>query len=106
MDRYALWTTPLNLILGDNINLRDNTDIIGVDQQSNQLIIQARAHDGQANGTITLYFPNPILRSGNGLCVDAQGLSTTVTVNNVKKGCRHRSRFVRDHESVNAARNP
>lgn len=85
MDRYALWTTPLDLILGDDIDLRDNTDITGVDQQSNQLIIQARAHDGQANGSITLVFSEPDLALKQWTVRDAQGLLTTVSVNNVKK---------------------
>ena len=85
MDRYALWTTPLNLILGDDIDLRDNTDIIGVAQQNNQLIIQARAHNGQANGAITLVFSEPDLALRQWTVHDAQGLLTTVSVSDVKK---------------------
>jgi outer membrane lipoprotein-sorting protein len=85
MDRYALWTTPLNLILGDDIDLRDNTDIIGVAQQNNQLIIQARAHNGQANGAITLVFSEPDLALRQWTVRDAQGLLTTVSVSDVKK---------------------
>lgn len=85
MDRYALWTTPLNLILGDDIDLRDNTDITGVEQQNNQLIIQARAHSGQANGNITLVFSEPDLALKQWTVRDAQGLLTTVSVSDVKK---------------------
>jgi len=85
MDRYALWTTPLNLILGDDVDLRDNSDITGVDQQNNELVIQARAHDGQANGAITLVFSEPDLALRQWTVRDAQGLLTTVSVNNVKK---------------------
>jgi outer membrane lipoprotein-sorting protein len=106
MDRYALWTTPLNLILGDNINLRDNTDITGVDQQSNQLIIQARAHDGQANGTITLVFSEPDLALKQWTVRDAQGLLTTVTVTNVKKDVAIDPGLFVITNQVNAARNP
>jgi outer membrane lipoprotein-sorting protein len=84
-DRYALWTTPLNLILGDNIDLRDNTDITGVDQQNGQLIIRARAHNGQANGSITLVFSEPDLALRQWTVRDAQGLLTTVSVSDVKK---------------------
>ena|ERR1700722_12379037 len=85
MDRYALWTTPLNLILGNDIDLRDNTDITGVDQQNNQLIIQARAHSGQANGNITLVFSEPDLALKQWTVRDAQGLLTSVSVSDVKK---------------------
>jgi outer membrane lipoprotein-sorting protein len=84
-DRYALWTTPLDLILGDDIDLRDNTDITGVEQQNNQLIIQARAHSGRTNGNITLVFSEPDLALKQWTVRDAQGLLTTVSISDVKK---------------------
>jgi outer membrane lipoprotein-sorting protein len=85
VDRYALWTTPLNLILGDNIDLRDNSDISGVEQQNSELVIQARAHNGQANGAITLVFSEPDLSLKQWTVRDAQGLLTTVSISDVKK---------------------
>lgn len=85
MDRYALWTTPLDLILGDDIDLRDNTDITSVEQQNSQLIIQARAHGGRTNGNITLVFSEPDLALKQWTVRDAQGLLTTVSVSDVKK---------------------
>jgi outer membrane lipoprotein-sorting protein len=85
VDRYALWTTPLNLILGDDIDLRDNSDITSVEQQNSQLIIHARAHTGEANGTIMLVFSEPDLALKQWTVHDAQGLLTTVSVNDVKK---------------------
>lgn len=84
-DRYALWTTPLDLILGDDIDLRDNTDITAVEQQNNQLIVQARAHSGRTNGNITLVFSEPDLALKQWTVRDAQGLLTTVSVSDVKK---------------------
>lgn len=85
MDRYALWTTPLDLILGDDIDLRDNSDITGVERQNNQLLIRARAHDGRANGNITLVFSEPDFALTQWTVRDAQGLLTTVSVSDVKK---------------------
>jgi outer membrane lipoprotein-sorting protein len=85
VDRYALWTTPLNLILGDNIDLRDNSDISGVEQQNSELVIQARAHNGQANGAITLVFSEPDLSLKQWTVRDAEGLLTTVSISDVKK---------------------
>jgi outer membrane lipoprotein-sorting protein len=85
IDRYALWTTPLDLILGDDIDLRDNSDITGVEQQNNELIVQARAHGGRANGNITLVFSEPDLALRQWTVRDAQGLLTTVSVSDVKK---------------------
>lgn len=83
-DRYALWTTPLDLILGDDIDLRNNSEIVGVQHQTGQLVIRARAHSGRANGNITLVFSEPDLALKSWTVVDAQGLLTTVSISNVK----------------------
>lgn len=83
-DRYALWTTPLDLILGNDIDLRNNSEIVGVVHQNGQLIIRARSHSGRVNGNITLVFSEPDLALKQWTVVDAQGLLTTVSINNVK----------------------
>src|SRR5579862_6821406 len=41
VDRYALWTTPLSLILGDDIDLRDHTEIVSVEHRGDQLLVSA-----------------------------------------------------------------
>ncbi len=83
-DRYALWTTPLDLILGDSIDLRDDAQIVGVEHPSGQLVIDARAHSGRVNGNITLVFSEPDLALKQWTVRDAQGLLTTVSISNVK----------------------
>ena len=83
-DRYALWTTPLDLILGDDIDLRDNSSIVGIEQQDNQMIIAARSHSGRVNGNITLVFSEPDLALRQWTVRDAQGLLTTVSISDVK----------------------
>jgi len=83
-DRYALWTTPLDLILGDDIDLRDNSDIVGVEHQDNQMVIEARSHSGRVNGNITLVFSEPDLALKQWTVRDAQGLLTTVSISGVK----------------------
>ncbi|HEX4081300.1 MAG TPA: outer membrane lipoprotein carrier protein LolA [Rhizomicrobium sp.] len=83
-DRYALWTTPLDLILGDDIDLGGNSDIVGVGQQDNQMIIEARSHSGRVNGNITLVFSEPDLALRQWTVRDAQGLLTTVSISDVK----------------------
>jgi outer membrane lipoprotein-sorting protein len=83
-DRYALWTTPLDLILGDDIDLRNNSDIVGVEEQNNQLVIQARSHSGRVDGNITLVFSEPDVALKQWTVRDAQGLLTTVSIRDVK----------------------
>lgn len=85
IDRYALWTTPLDLILGEDIDLRNNSEIVSVEHQNSQLVIDARSHSGRVNGNITLVFSEPDLALKQWTVVDAQGLLTTVSINGVKK---------------------
>jgi outer membrane lipoprotein-sorting protein len=83
-DRYALWTTPLDLILGDDLNLRDNPQIVGVEHQQGQLVIDAKSHSGRVNGNISLVFSEPTLALKQWTVRDAQGLLTSVSVSNLK----------------------
>jgi outer membrane lipoprotein-sorting protein len=84
VDRYALWTTPLNLILGNDLDLRDNTDIVGVEHRGDELVISARSHKGRVNGDLVLVFSEPTLALKQWTVKDAQGLLTTVAISNVK----------------------
>ena len=83
-DRYALWTTPLDLILGDDLDLRNNPQIVGVEHQEGQLVIDAKSHSGRANGNISLVFSEPTLALKQWTVTDAQRLLTTVSVSNLK----------------------
>jgi outer membrane lipoprotein-sorting protein len=84
-DRYPLWQTPLNLILGEGLDLRRDSEIVGVEHQAGQLVVNARSHSQQAAGNITLVFSEPDLALKQWSVVDAQGLLTTVSVRDVKK---------------------
>ena len=86
IDRYALWTTPLNIILGDDIDLRDNADIVGVTHKANELVVSARSHKGRVNGDLMLVFSEPSLALKQWTVKDAQGLLTTVAITDVKSG--------------------
>lgn len=83
-DRYALWTTPLDLILGNDIDLRDNSEIVGVEHGPGELVVNARSHSGRTNGNITLVFSEPDLALKQWTVTDPQGLLTTVSIRDVK----------------------
>jgi len=85
-DRYALWTTPLDLILGNNVDLRDDAQVVGVEHQNGQIVVEARAHSGRVNGNITLVFSEPNLALKQWTVRDAQGLLTTVSIAAAKAG--------------------
>lgn len=83
VDRYPIWSTPLNLILSNDVNLKKNQDIAGVERQPGELIVSARSRSQKVNGNITLVFAEPNLELRQWTVVDAQGLATTVSVRDV-----------------------
>ncbi len=85
IDRYPLWETPLDLILGNDLDLRHNDAIVSVEHQEGRLVVNARSHSKRANGNITLVFSEPDLALRQWTVVDAQGLLTTVSVRDYKK---------------------
>jgi outer membrane lipoprotein-sorting protein len=88
VDRYPIWSTPLNLILSSDVNLKNNDEIAGVQHQAGELIVDARSHSSKVNGNITLVFAEPNLELRQWTVVDAQGLATTVSVRDVRQDIR------------------
>jgi outer membrane lipoprotein-sorting protein len=85
-DRYPLTGTPLNLLLSDRLDLKKSSLITGVQHSPGQLIVTGRARDRNATGSITIVFTDPELELRQWTIVDAQGLPTTVSINNVQQG--------------------
>jgi outer membrane lipoprotein-sorting protein len=86
IDKYPLSQTPLDLILGDRIDLLHNHSIVGVGRQQDQFVIKARSRGGQTQGNISLVFSEPGLELRQWTVVDNQGLTTTVALQNVQLG--------------------
>ena len=86
VDRYPIWSTPLNLILSSDVNLKKNQEISGVEHQPGELIIEARSHSSNVNGNITLVFAEPTLELRQWTVVDPQGRATTVSIRDVHQG--------------------
>jgi outer membrane lipoprotein-sorting protein len=85
-NRYPLTGTPLNLLLSDHLDLKKSSMITGVQHSPGQLIVTGRASDRRATGNITIVFTDPGLELRQWTIVDAQGLPTTVSINNVQQG--------------------
>jgi len=85
-NRYPLTGTPLNLLLSDHLDLKKSSVITGVQHSPGQLIVTGRASDRNATGNITIVFTNPTLELRQWTIIDAQGLPTTVSINNVQQG--------------------
>lgn len=82
-ERTPLRSTPLNLILGSNINLERDARILRVSRAGPWLMVTARDRSGQTDGQIMLQFsgPNAELRSWD--VIDATGARTRITLSNV-----------------------
>jgi outer membrane lipoprotein-sorting protein len=80
-ERTPLRATPLNIILGENINLERNSRVLRVSQSGPWQMITVRDRAGQMDGQITLQFNGGTLRSWD--VIDATGARTRVTLSNV-----------------------
>ncbi len=86
VDHYPLWSTPLDLILSDDLNLKKNPSIAGLAHEPGEIIVNARASSSKVNGNLTLVFTDPALELRQWTIVDAQGLSTTVSLRDLQQG--------------------
>lgn len=82
-ERTPLRSTPLNLILGQTIDLERNARILRVSRAGPWLMITARDRAGQTDGQITLQFfgDQTELRSWD--VIDATGARTRITLSDV-----------------------
>ena len=85
LDRYPLWMTPLKLLLSDDVNLSHNSLITDVIEQTGLLVVQARSERTRSRADITLTFTWPELELRQWTVIDDQGLSTTVSLRDVKQ---------------------
>lgn len=84
-DRYPLVSTPLDLVLSDKLDLKDNASVTSIQREGGSLIVKAQSTDSRARGFITLVFADPGLELRQWTVIDAQGLATTVALRNVEK---------------------
>ena len=86
VDRYPLSATPLDLLLGDKVDLKRNDAVVRVRRQPGTLVVEARTskNRNKANIAITLSYPALELRQWT--VIDDQGLPTTVALRNLEPG--------------------
>lgn len=82
VDRYPLAGTPLQLILKGDTNLKQNTAILGIHQDGNSLIVDARTSTNRKKSNVTLVFAQSPVELRQWTVIDDQGLSTTVALRN------------------------
>jgi outer membrane lipoprotein-sorting protein len=87
IEKYPLESTPFRLLLGDGVDLARDARIVGAESDDDTLAITLEDKGGQASGQIKLYFDtSPEMKLRQWVITDAQGLATTVTINDVVPG--------------------
>ena len=86
VDRYPLSATPLDLILGDDVDLRRDSSVMAVVRQPGNLMIEARTSRNRSKPNIVIAFSDTPLELKQWTVIDDQGLSTTVALRNVESG--------------------
>jgi len=80
-ERTSLRSTPLNIILGANIDLERDARVLRVSSAGPWNMITVRDRAGQMDGQITLQFNGETLRSWD--VIDATGARTRITLSNI-----------------------
>ncbi|HTO42190.1 MAG TPA: outer-membrane lipoprotein carrier protein LolA [Rhizomicrobium sp.] len=83
VDRYPLAGTPLQLILKNDTNLKQNRAILGVHRDGDSLIVDARTSNIRKTSNLSLVFATSPVELRQWTVIDDQGLSTTVALRNV-----------------------
>lgn len=83
VDRYPLAGTPLQLILKDDISLKQNRSILDLRREGDSIIVDARSSNNRKTSNLTLVFAAAPVELRQWTVIDDQGLSTTVALRNV-----------------------
>lgn len=85
LDRFPLSETPLDLLLRDRVDLRREGAIQSIERSAGQLRVRAVDPDAPRQGSITMVFNDNPLELVQWIVTDAQGLTTTVALNSIRR---------------------
>jgi len=80
VDRYPLAGTPLQLIVKDDISLKQNALVLGVRRDGDSIIVEARSSTNRKTSNVSLVFSSAPVELRQWTVIDDQGLSTTVAL--------------------------
>ena len=86
VDRYDVSDTPLGILLDCQINLKNNKAVLGVEEQSDALLVHARTSANRNQSNITLVFSFPGIELRQWMVKDNQGGTTTVALTGIQAG--------------------
>ena len=88
LDRIPLGSTPLDLLLSKRVNFRDNNAIRSIERAPGLMRVTAIDPDAPDQGSITMVFAETPLELRQWIVVDAQGLTTTVALSEVRSNIK------------------
>jgi len=87
IEKYPLKSTPFRLLLGEDVDLGRDANVLGVSRGNGELAIQLQDRKGGTGGAIKLIFDTgPEFQLSEWVITDAQGLTTQVTLDNLAPG--------------------
>ncbi|MDA8708830.1 outer membrane lipoprotein carrier protein LolA [Hellea sp.] len=84
IDRVPLAATPLNYFLKENIDLANDTEVIGLQKTYNEWRVTARDGSGELDGAITMVFDANTLALKEWIIADNFGGETRVLLSDLK----------------------
>lgn len=98
VDRVPLRSTPLGLILSTELDVDQDTEVLGIQQNADQFGIRVSDASGELDGTLTMVFDKTSLDLLGWLTVDSNLQTTVVDLMNVKTNQRVDPRLFRLNE--------
>lgn len=84
LDRVPLGQTPLDILLRDRVDLRREGVVTAMERSDGQIRVRAIDPDAPDQGSITMIFADTPLELRQWVVVDAQGLTTTVALSDLR----------------------
>ena len=88
LDRIPLKSTPLNLLLKKRVDLRKENAVRSIERGAGQMRVTAVDPDEPDQGSITMVFAENPLELRQWIVVDAQGLTTTVALSEMRSNVK------------------
>ena len=88
LDRIPLKSTPLNLLLKKRVDLRKEKAVRSIERGAGQMRVTAIDPEEPDQGSITMVFAENPLELRQWIVVDAQGLTTTVALSEMRSNVK------------------
>lgn len=96
--RLPLYSTPISVLLKENVVLKDDVTVVSVEKDANTLRLNIIDTDEPDQGGITLVFSDKPLQLRKWLITDAQGQATSVTLSDVERSIALKADLFVHHE--------